>query len=106
MAFFIVPVPSTAQAFEIQVEMNTELFTLAFRFYPRDDFWRMTVSKADAVILSQIKVVNTLDLLGQFDYLEDLPAGTIIVFDHEGLDADPGSENFGDRVVLMYQDAA
>lgn len=106
MAFFIIPVPEEVIPFDAQVELDNELFLLKFRFYTRDGLWRMTIIKAGVIILSSVKLVNTLDLLVQYNHLEELPAGKIIVSDQGLKDADPGAENFGDSVFLMYQDAA
>ncbi len=104
MAFFTIPIPEEVIPFELQIELDTALFTLSFRYFPRDGAWRMTIAKAGTVILSSVKLVNTQDLLAQYTYNEALPLGKFIVSDQDLLEADPDSSNFGDRVLLMYQD--
>ena len=104
MAFFIIPVPTEIIPFDSQIELDGSLFLLKFRYYNRDDFWRMTIIKAGVVILSHVKLVHTNDLLAQYRHLEDLPQGIIIISDQNLADADPGATNFGDNVLLMYQD--
>ncbi len=104
MAFFIIPVPKEIIPFDQQVEMDGTLFLLQFRYFFRDNFWRITIIKAGVKILSSMKLVHTKDLLAQFRHIEDLPLGTIIVSDQNLGDADPGTTNFGDTVLLMYQD--
>ena len=104
MAFFTIPIPTEIIPFDQQVELDGTLFLLQFRYFFRDDFWRVTISKAGVKILSSMKIVHTDDLLAQFRHLEDLPKGTIIVSDQNLGDADPGTTNFGDSVLFMYQD--
>ncbi len=106
MAFFTIPVPETTIPFDQQVEMDGNLFLLKFRYHSRNGHWRMTIIRSGVVLLSSLKVVNTLDLLAQYRHIEDLPSGTIIISDQDLLDSDPNDINFGDRVLLMYQDIA
>lgn len=104
MAFFIIPVPEEIIPFDEQVELDGELFLLKFRYLRRDGAWRMTIVKAGDIILSNIKIVHSDDLLAQYRHIEALPLGTIIISDQDSNDADPDATNFGDRVLLMYQD--
>jgi len=104
MAFFIISVPDEIIPFDEQVELDGTLFTLQFRYHTRDEFWRMTIIKAGVALLSYVKLVISLDLLAQYRHIEDLPLGKIIISDQDLVDTDPSSTNFGDRVLLMYQD--
>lgn len=104
MAFFIIPVPTETIPFDSQVELDGTLFLLKFRYYFRDGFWRLTIVRAGAILISTVKIVNTFDLLAQYKHIEDLPKGKIIVSDQNLNRADPGSTNFGDNVLLMYED--
>ena len=106
MAFFTIPIPAEIIPFEEQVELDGTLYTFRFRYYSRDGIWRLTIIKSGTVLLSGVKIVNTLDLLAQYRHLEDLPLGDIIVSDQNLLDSDPDDTNFGDSVLLMYQDTA
>lgn len=106
MAFFNIPIPSTIIPFDLQIELDGELFLLKFVYQHRTGHWAMTIVRAGVVVLSNIKVVNTDDLLKQYDHLEDLPIGTIIISDQDLVDSDPDDINFGDRVLFMYQDTA
>ena len=104
MAFFIIPIPTEIIPFDQQVELDGTLYTLRFRYFFRDEQWRMTVIKSGVVLLASVKVVNSLDLLKQYSHIEDLPKGKFIISDQDLVDSDPSSTNFGDRVLLMYQD--
>ncbi len=106
MAFFIIPIPKEIIPFDEQVELDGTLYLMKFRYHFRDDFWRVTIIKAGVVLISAIKVINTLDLLAQYRHIEDLPKGKLIVSDQNLKDADPNSINFGDSVLMMYQDIA
>lgn len=106
MSFFTIPVPEEVIPFNLQVDLNGVIYTLSFTWFPRDAYWRMTILKSGVVLLSHLKLVNTQDLLAQYTGVEDLPEGIFIVFDHDGLDSDPNATGFGDRVLLMYENAA
>ena len=105
MAFFVIPIPATIIPFDQQVELDSTLFTLQFRYSRRTGFWSLTLIRSGAVILANVKVVNSLDLLAQYRHLEELPLGTIIVSDQNLAFADPNDTNFGESVLFMYQDA-
>ena len=106
MAFFIIPVPTEVIPFHEQVELNGSLYLLKFQYQFRSGFWLLTITKAGVVLLASVKLVNTLDLLAQYRHIEDLPQGKIIISDQNLQQADPDATNFGDNVLLMYEDVA
>lgn len=106
MATREIPVRADLKAYRMTVDMDQESFDLTFFYNLRSGHWAVTIEKAGVVLLHRVKLVNTPDLLYQVRHIEALPAGTIIVQDVEGQDQDPDGSNFGDRVVLLYQEAA
>ena len=103
MSFIQIPIPATAIAFDLQVELDFIPLQLSFVYYPRDSVWRVTISRSGVILLSHLKVVIDSDLLAQYQYIEELPPGRLIIFDNEGLGSDPDDSNFGDRVVVLYE---
>lgn len=101
-----VPVRTEPLAYTMSVQLDGATYTLAFRINRRDGFWRMTLSRNGAVLLEGIKLVNGMDLLAQFGHIQDLPPGRLIVHDLDGRFTDPSETNFGDRVLLLYEEAA
>lgn len=106
MSTLIIPTAFGSPAFRITVELDGEVFGLRFQINRRDDFWRMTVERDGVVLLSGVKIVTGGDLLIAQRYIDELPAGILRADDTDGLDAEPTEANFGDRVKLLYDEAA
>lgn len=106
MSTYIIPVAETTDPFDEQVELDGRVFDLYFRWNVRSDHWSIDIGRDGIVLIYGIKLVTISDLLAQYTRIADLPDGTLFVDDLDGLDADPDADNFGDRVVLKYTDAA
>lgn len=107
MALFKVPVQkATIRAFTEQVEIEASNYNLRFRFNQRDGKWRMTIEFEGDVLVRSLVLIESEDLLEDSRHVENLPPGTLKVRDLDGLGRDPDGVNFGDRVVLLYLEAA
>lgn len=106
MSTFIIPVSETTDPFDQQVELDGRIFDLVFRWNPRGIHWSMDIGRDGNVLVAGIKVITDGDILNQYQRIADLPDGILFVDDLDGLDTDPDDENFGDRVVLKYTEAA
>lgn len=105
MALFTIPVSDTTDPFEEQVELDGLIYDLAFTWNPRDNHWFLTVGREGVTLLTHVKVVNDQDLLAPYTRTEDLPPGSLQVVDLDDEDKDPCATDFGDRVVLRYEEA-
>jgi hypothetical protein len=101
---YSIPVQSTTDPFSQQVELDGLLYDLTFLWNSRDNHWSLTIERDDVVLISEIKLIITDDLLSQYGRIEDLPPGRLFVQDLDGLDRDPDGLIFGDRVLLMYEE--
>ena len=101
---YSIPVQSTTDPFSQQVELDGFLYDLTFLWNERDQHWFLTIGRDDVVLVSEVKLVVTDDLLSQYTRVEDLPPGTLSIVDLDDLDRDPDGA-FGDRVLLLYEEA-
>ncbi len=107
MATVSIPIPTfSIRPFTEQVELDGSTYDLSFTYNARDGKWRLTIELAGTVLVRNLPLVADADVLRNFDHVEDLPPGTILVHDLDGLDTDPNDTNFGDRVLLLYTEAA
>lgn len=106
MSTFTIPVSDTTDPFDEQVELDGRVYDLAFRWNVRGNHWSMDVGRDGVVLVAGVKLVIIPDLLEQYRRIGELPEGTLFVEDLDGLDTDPDDENFGDRVILKYTEAA
>lgn len=87
-------------------ELDTLTFGFAFSINRRDGFWRIAIDRDGVVLLAGIKLVLSADLLVAHRYDDRLPLGTLRMIDLDGTDTEATEENFGDRVVLAYDEVA
>lgn len=106
MNIFIIPVSDTVDPFEQQIELDGVVYDMTFHWNPRGDAWSMDVGRDGNVLISGVKLIETSDVLSQYQRIGGLPAGAMSVVDLDGLGADPDDTNFGDRVVIQYTEAA
>ncbi len=105
MSTFSIPVQATTDPFSQQVELDGLLYDLKFLWNARDGHWSLTVGRDDVVLVNQVKLVGLDDLLAQYQRIGGLPAGRLYIQDLDGLDRDPDDTLFGDRVLLLYEEA-
>lgn len=105
MSTWTIPTVAGVEAFDQQVELDGRVYDLRFRWNARDGHWFMDVGRDGQTVLYGIKLVHVDDFLSQVRRVEELPPGRLYVVDLDGLDRDPDDENFGDRVLLRYDDA-
>lgn len=102
--FFEIPVPQSVVPFNQEVTLDDEVYRMEFRYNLRDEAWRMTLSRSGTVLLRNLKVVNSEDLLAQFRHDENVPQNALRVIDLDGRFKDPGATDFGDRVLMVYEE--
>jgi hypothetical protein len=104
MSIYSIPVQSTTDPSSQQVELDGILYDLTFLWNARDSHWSLTIGRDDVVLISEVKLIITENLLSQYVRIEDLPPGRLYVHDLDGLDRDPDATLFGDRVLLLYEE--
>lgn len=106
MASVIIDTIPGPRPYNQTVELDSASYFLEFAFNTRDGKWRMSMTFEDTLLLQNIPIVETTDMLANFQYVENIPPGTFQVIDLDELGRDPDTTTFGDRLVIQYDEAA
>lgn len=106
MAYLELPVRSDFKAYSFQVDLEGTTYGLNFRFNTRTQNWEMDIRDSLGNDLLTGIVLLTNVLLTRQYVREDLPPGQFLCVDESGQDKDPGSEDLGNDVKLLYEESA
>lgn len=107
MAVYTLPVRAGAPWHDFTVELDGRPYVLELAWNARAAAWFLHVRDADGgPLLMGLKLVVGLPLLRRFRHEDRLPRGELIAVDTQGAAADPGLDDLGRRVLLLYLDAA
>jgi hypothetical protein len=85
------------------LSLDGVLFTLELRWNSRAQAWSMDLYDAASNLLAGgLRLVADTPLLERFGKRDDFPAGDFIAFDSSAQGLDPGYEDLGTRVSLLY----
>ena len=98
----IVPVSNTDALYQQVTTLDGVDFILTFAYNLRDGFWYLDVLDQDGnVIVPNVKIVVNWDLL-QRSTDPRKPAGALMAYDTTAQELDPGLDDFGTRVQILY----
>lgn len=98
----IIPCRPDLPHYDMQVVLDGVTYTLEFRWNTRESVWKMDLKTEDETpILSSVKVVVNFPLCARVASANRLP-GKLVAFDTTNLQINPGFEDLGDRVTLLY----
>lgn len=104
MTTFRIPIIENVFDFEIRVPLDDVTYLMRFRWNTRANAWYLDLSDVDGnLIVGGRKIVVDEFLLDQY-LSRAVPQGVITAFDTTRRQIDPGSEDFGTRVLLYYLD--
>ncbi len=92
--------------FRAVYELDSVPYGFTFRINRRDNAWRAAIDRDGTTILHDMKIVQSEDLLIGHKHDLQLPQGVLRVVDLDGTDAEPTEDNFGDSVILVYDEVA
>lgn len=99
------PVRSDLPAYTFQVELEGTLFTFDFEWNERSQSWAMGIADAAGTkLLSGIRVITGWPLIDRFQSAA-LPLGSLYCIDTSDENKDPGADDFGSRVQLIYRES-
>lgn len=105
MAFLTIPIRNDIPAYRFQIELESVLYFMEFRYSERSERWFFDIYDSDEnIIIGGIKILNNQDLTGRFKN-QSLPPGTFFTFDESGNDAPPSRTNFGQDIVMLYRES-
>jgi hypothetical protein len=98
----VLPTRPSAPDHSFEIELDGVLFRLTFLWNSRGEFWSMSIADVNGVqLLDGRRVVVGFPLLARFRDPR-LPAGELTAVDIGGTQADPGLDDLGARVRLIY----
>ena len=106
MATLVLPVRSDFPAYQFQVDLEGQIYTLDFGFNTRGGLWYMSIFSSDGetLLIGDIPILINIPLADQ--YIDKrLPLGRFIAIDETGNNQNPTIDNFGTDIKLLYQEA-
>lgn len=105
MASFKIPVKFKSPDFSFQIDLDKTIFGFRFRYNERTDRFSMEIQdQAGNAIISGVAMVSNWPVLSRFKS-SLLPKGLLFTMDATGGSNEPNAINFGDTVLLCYQEA-
>lgn len=102
MADYIIPTRQDSEDYEVEVELSGVFFFLRFTWNYRSEYWYLTISDADRVVVAgNLKITVGTALLRTVPGTSK-PAGELIAIDTTNAGLEAGLEDLGDRVLLFY----
>ena len=88
--------------FKISASLSGQVYELRFKWSVRWLCWYMDIDES----IQGIKVVNGIDLLGSYHYLDDIPSGKLGVVRNKGNASKPYFDTFGieNEMTLVYEE--
>lgn len=103
MAAFVIPCQSDLPHFTFQCELDGITFEFEFRWNERSSDWFMILRDVDGnVLLGEQRVASNWALASRKRYDPAMPSGSLMCFDTSGQNLDPGLEDLGQRVQILY----
>lgn len=105
MAVVEMPVRSDVKAYEFQIELDGVIYTLKFHFNSRAERWVMDIADFGGTeLITGLFLLTNIDLNAQF-VGEDIPPGRFILIDETGAERNPGFDDLGNDIKLLYEEA-
>lgn len=99
--------PDTRGNFSQRTILDGREFLLTFRWNQREAKWYLSIADANEVpIIQGVKIVLNFPLLTKRIVDERRPPGDIMAVDSSGDERDPGFNDLGERVRLLYIEGA
>jgi hypothetical protein len=101
-----IPVTSSAPLYEQRTTLDGQDYIFTFYYNARDFSWYFDIADQDGEAISAgVRVVVDWDLLKRVVDARR-PPGLLVANDLSGAGLDPGADDFGSRVELLYFEAA
>ncbi len=105
MTVFEMPLIAGSYDYEIRTTLEGGIWIFRFRWNERAASWMLDLSDADGVPLAHgIRITVDVSLLEQYKHLA-IPPGRFFAFDTTLRQVDPTVDDFGTRVLLLYNDS-
>lgn len=102
------PVRSDFKAYTFQIDLDGQTYTLTFRFNTRINLWVMDIADAVGTIIrggAGLVIQTNVPLTDQYQSNSSLPPGRFIAIDETGQNRDAGTDDLGNDIKLVYEEA-
>lgn len=104
MTFLVLPLQGDADKFTVRTDLLGEEFRFDFLWNERDEHWYFSLfTSTDEPILQGQRVTIGNFVLKNVLFV-NRPKGFLIAIDKEGTETDPGRNDLGNRVELVFTD--
>lgn len=88
--------------FNIQPRLSGQVYNFTLRWSQRTQSWYLKINET----ISGIKLVNGIDILEPYHYIDSLPPGKLGCVRNSGTSSKPGFDNFGigEEVTFRYEE--
>lgn len=102
MASLEMPVRSDFKSYELTLTLNSVVFILRFYFNTRLNSWVMQLKDSTGtVILGGVPVQTNVSIIAQYIY-DNFPLGEVVPIDETGEERNPGEEDLGNDIKMIY----
>lgn len=105
MAVEVLQLDSTHLYYESEFLLDGESFRLLARFNRRVESWFLSLYDVNGDPIATGRRVTVGNFLFPWLVGRNRPAGQLIALDTSAQDSDPGENDLGNRVVIVYADA-
>lgn len=106
MALYVLPFDSLDTNYQVDVALAGRVYRFRLYYNNRAGLWTMDVcTSQDDVIVAGVVLLSDWELLGHFPDLR-LPPGPLYCVDTSGRSEDPGPDELGGRVIVVFDDGA
>jgi len=100
MAYFQIPTQTDSDNYEFQLSLEGSAYTFIFVWNYRESCWEISIADIAYGIAIRIgvDVLASIPIIGK-------PPGRLVAGDTSGQGLDPGLEDLGGRVVLLYEES-
>lgn len=91
-------------AYSQRVDLDGEIFTLAFRYNLRADRWFFDIKdEQENPVLVGLPLQAGVGLTARY-VIEELPSNEFVIVNRDGSDTNPGREDLGELSQLLYNE--
>ena len=99
----VLPFDSTDPHYTVTVPLEGARYVFCLDWNAREEAWYLSINDLEnEPILSGLRIVADWTPLRRFHYLDNIPPGEILILDTSGEGMDPGRNDLGDRVLVLY----
>jgi hypothetical protein len=104
MAIFEIPTRVDVANYRYSIILEEKTYIFEFKFNGRSQLWSMSIhDEENNFLVTDIMLFHNVDLIARYKN-ENLPPGRFIVFDTENESKNPGRNDLGLRVKLLYKE--